>query len=227
MIPSIDPAAGFAYHDNLNALIKEVEPLYDMADSAHDFSHAMRVCRNAIYIAKREGGDMEILILSAFLHDAKCIGKCSENRDISEAQPIFLSNFLDEIGIAENIKEQVLYSIRVHRFSKGIIPTTLEAKILQDADRLDAMGAIGIARVFATGGALGRALYSPEDPFCLNREPNDSKWNVDHFFKKLLKLESGMHTQTARKLARKRAVVLKKYLLDLQAEIEEEAGEAI
>ena len=227
MAPSIDRAVGYDYHDNLNALIKEVEPLYDMSDSAHDFSHAMRVCRNAIHIAKREGGDMEILILSALLHDAKCIGKCSENRDISEAQPIFLSNFLDERGTPENIKEQVLYSIRVHRFSKGIIPITLEAKILQDADRLDAMGAIGIARVFATGGALGRALYSPEDPFCLNREPNDSKWNVDHFFKKLLKLESGMHTQTARKLARKRAVVLKKYLLDLQAEIEGEAGEAI
>jgi uncharacterized protein len=227
MNPSINRAPDFAYDVNLNALIREVEPLYDMADSAHDFSHAIRVCRSAIYIGKREGADMEILILSALLHDAECDGKCSENRDISEAQPIFLSNFLDERNIAENIKDQILYSIRVHRFSKGIIPITLEAKILQDADRLDAMGAIGIARVFATGGALGRALYSPEDPFCLNREPNDSRWNVDHFFKKLLKLESGMHTQTARKLARKRAVVLKKYLLDLQAEIEVEAGEAI
>jgi uncharacterized protein len=220
MDPSIDRTPDLAYDDSLTALIKEVEPLYDIADSAHDFSHAMRVCRNATYIGKREGADMVILILSALLHDAQCVGKCSENRDVSEAEPIFISNFLDERGIAENMKEQVLYSIRVHRFSKGIIPTTLEAKILQDADRLDAMGAIGIARVFATGGALGRALYCPEDPFCLHREPNDSIWNLDHFFKKLLKLESGMHTQTARKLARIRASVLDRYLSDLQAEIE-------
>jgi uncharacterized protein len=220
MDPSIDRIPDLAYDDNLDALIKEVEPLYEMADPAHDFSHAMRVCRNAIYIGKREGADMEILILSALLHDAECVGKCSEDRDISEVEPFFISNFLDERGIAENTKEQVLYSIRVHRFSKGIIPTTLEAKILQDADRLDAMGAIGIARVFATGGALGRALYSPEDPFCLHREPNDSIWNLDHFFKKLLKLESGMHTQTARKLARIRANVLDGYLSDLRAEIQ-------
>lgn len=227
MDPSIDRTTDLAYDDNLNASIKEVEPLYEMADSAHDFSHAMRVCRNAMYIGKREGADMEILTLSALLHDAQCVWKCSENKEALEAASICISNFLDKRGTPEHKKEKVLYSIRVHRFSKGIIPTTLEAKILQDADRLDAMGAIGIARVFATGGALGRALYNPEDPFCLRREPNDGKWNLDHFFKKLLKLESGMHTETAKKLASKRANVLERYLSDLQEEIEGEAREAL
>ena len=227
MDPSIDRTTDLAYDDNINALINEVEPLYEMADSAHDFSHIMRVCRNAMYIGKREGADMEILTLSALLHDAECVSKCSENKEAFEAAPICISNFLDKKDLPENKKEMILYSIRVHRFSKGIIPITLEAKILQDADRLDAMGAIGIARVFATGCALGRALYNPEDPFCLRREPNDSIWNLDHFFKKLLKLESGMHTETAKKLARIRASVLEKYLSDLQAEIEAVAIDAV
>jgi uncharacterized protein len=119
----------------------------------------------------------------------------------------------------------VLYAVEVHRFSKGIVPAKLEARILQDADRLDALGAIGIARVFLTGGVLGRALYNPVDPFCRSREPDDKRWNLDHFFRKLLKLESGMHTRTARKLAARRADVLKRYLSDLQREIGEEMEE--
>jgi uncharacterized protein len=227
MKPGSHFLADLSGDDGICALMEKVRPMYEEADCAHDFSHAMRVCSNARFIGRREGADNEILILAALLHDANCTWKCSQKEEGSESSSISISNFLNEIGVPSDKKKKVLYSIEVHRFSKGIIPVTLEAKILQDADRLDAMGAIGIARVFATGGALGRALYSPEDPFCLNREPNDSKWNVDHFFKKLLKLESGMHTQTARKLARKRAIVLKKYLLDLQAEIEDEARDAI
>ncbi|VVB69269.1 Uncharacterised protein [uncultured archaeon] len=96
---------------------------------------------------------------------------------------------------------------------------------MQDADRLDALGAIGIARVFLTGGALGRALYNPVDPFCRSREPDDQKWNLDHFFRKLLRLESEMHTRTARKLAARKADVLRRYLSDLQEEIGEVMGE--
>jgi len=220
MDQSIDQKKDFAYDDNFKDLIREVLPLYEMADPAHDFTHALRVCRNAVYIGKREGGDIDILIHSALLHDAQFEPKCFEDKDASKAASINLSDFLDKMGIPENRKEMVLYSISVHRYSKGIIPSTLEAKILQDADRLDAMGAIGIARVFATGGALGRAFYNPEDPFCLHREPNDGIWNLDHFFKKLLKLEAGMHTETAKKIARIRASVLERYLSDLQAEME-------
>jgi len=113
----------------------------------------------------------------------------------------------------------VLYAIDVHRYSRGILPVTLEARILQDADRLDALGAVGIARVFLTGGALGREMYHPEDPFCRYREPDDGRWNLDHFYKKLLKLEAGMHTKSARKLAAKRTAVLERYLSDLEDEI--------
>ena len=80
-------------------------------------------------------------------------------------------------------------------------------------------GAIGIARVFLTGGALGRHLYNPEDPFCKNREPDDGMWNLDHFYTKLLKLEDGMNTETGRRLAKRRGKVLRRYLTDLEEEI--------
>jgi uncharacterized protein len=78
---------------------------------------------------------------------------------------------------------------------------------------------MGIARVFLTGGTLGRELYHPLDPFCRAREPDDTKWNLDHFYKKLLKLESGMHTKMGKKLAAARTAVLRRYLQDLEEEI--------
>jgi uncharacterized protein len=130
-----------------------------------------------------------------------------------------MDDFLKKVALPAEERTKVLYAVEVHRFSKGITPVTLEARILQDADRLDAIGAIGIARVFMTGGTLERALYNPRDPFCKNREPDDKKWNLDHFYNKLLKLESGMHTKTARELAGRRSEVLKRYLRDLEEEI--------
>ena len=201
-------------------LHEEVKALYEEADPAHDFSHILRVYQNAQLIGKKEGADMQVLLFSALLHDAGSVSKGLEDSIQSEQRQKAVLDFLIKKGLPKNVQEKVLYSVNVHRFSKGIIPDTLEAKILQDADRLDALGAIGIARVFMTGGTLGRALYNPIDPFCKNREPDDRKWNLDHFYKKLLKLESGMHTKTARRLADRRTEVLKRYLLDLEQEIE-------
>ncbi len=163
---------------------------------------------------------MQVLLLAALLHD---VG--SEKKNITEQGGSgdpgkrMVGAFLKAVGLEEAARVKVQYAVDVHRFSKGIVPVTLEAKILQDADRLDAIGAIGIARVFLTGGALGRELYSPDDPFCRAREPDDRKWNLDHFFKKLLKLEAGMHTKSAKRLAAERTALLKRYLHDLEAEI--------
>ena len=201
------------------ALQKEVKALYEEADPAHDFSHIMRVCQNAQIIGKKEGADMQVLLFSALLHDAGSVSKGLEDSIESDQRQKAVLDFLNKKGLPKNVQEKVLYAVNVHRFSKGIVPDTLEARILQDADRLDALGAIGIARVFMTGGTLGRALYDPVDPFCKNREPDDKKWNLDHFYRKLLKLESGMHTKTARRLADRRTKVLKRYLSDLEQEI--------
>jgi uncharacterized protein len=204
------------------ALQKEVKALYEEADPAHDFSHIIRVCQNAQIIGKKEGADMLVLLFSALLHDAGSVSKGLEDEIESEKRREVVLDFLNKNGLPENILEKIIYAVEVHRFSKGIVPDTLEARILQDADRLDALGAVGIARVFMTGGTLGRALYNPFDPFCKNREPDDKKWNLDHFYRKLLKLESGMHTKTAREMASRRTEVLERYLSDLEQEIESE-----
>ena len=90
---------------------------------------------------------------------------------------------------------------------------------MQDADRLDALGAIGIARVFGTSGSLNRPFYNINDPFCTERSPDDNLWAVDHFFNKLLKLESLMNTKSGKIEAKKRTRVLKEFLKQLKTEI--------
>jgi uncharacterized protein len=200
--------------------ISDIMSMYRDADPAHDFSHIWRVYKNAWIIGQEEGADMQVLLLAALLHDVgsekKHISKQVESEGLGKRA---VEAFLVSIGLEEEKREMVLYAIDVHRFSRQIVPVTLEAKILQDADRLDAIGAIGIARVFLTGGTLGRELYHPDDPFCRAREPDDAKWNLDHFYKKLLKLEFGMHTKCGKRLASARTAVLRRYLHDLEEEI--------
>ena len=198
--------------------MNEIRPMYRGADPAHDFSHISRVYKNATIIGREEGADMQVLLLAALLHDVGSEKKHEHGEPEGQGKKA-VEAFLESIGLEEQAREKVLYAVDVHRFSGKIVPVTLEARILQDADRLDAIGAMGIARVFLTGGALGRELYSPDDPFCRAREPDDTKWNLDHFYKKLLKLESGMHTKSGKKLAAGRTTILRRYLLDLEEEI--------
>jgi uncharacterized protein len=205
-----------------DVLLEEIEPMYKWADPAHDFSHITRVYKNAQSIGKSECADMQVLLLAALLHDLGSESKLPKSSaDLDQTSLKKAEDFLATKGFPEDVRNKVLYAIETHRFSKGIVPKTLEAKILQDADRLDAIGAIGIARVFMTGGTLKRKLYDPEDPFCQAREPDDSRWNLDHFYRKLLKLESGMHTDAAREVAQRRTAVLRQYLSELQKELNE------
>jgi len=200
--------------------LDEINSLYCKADPAHDFSHILRVCKLARIIGQEEKADMRVLLPAALLHDLESKkGQGSGQEPSGQAGLGAARSFLQGKGLGRDRIEKVLYAVEVHRFSRGIIPTTLEARILQDADRLDAMGAIGIARLFVTGGALGREMYHPQDPFCRERKPDDKKWNLDHFYRKLLKLEEGMHTSSGKRLAAKRARVMKQYLLDLEEEI--------
>jgi uncharacterized protein len=133
----------------------------------------------------------------------------------SEASKQILKNYNfteDEIQIISD-------AIKDHSFSQNKTPKTIEGKILQDADRLDALGAIGIARVFSTGGSLKRPFYNPDDPFCKRRIPDDHTWTVDHFFQKLLKLESLMNTKSGKIEAKKRTRILKEFLNQLKQEV--------
>lgn len=189
-------------------------------DSAHDFDHIMRVYKNAQQICKKEKANEKLVLSAVLLHDLISYPKSDKRSKMSSIESAKKSKSIlkkydfsnEEIAIISN-------AISDHSFSQNKIPTSIEGKILQDADRLDALGAIGIARVFATGGSLKRPFYNPNDPFCKQRTPDDSIWTVDHFFKKLFKLESLMNTKSGKIEAKKRTIVLKDFLKQLKHEI--------
>ena len=115
----------------------------------------------------------------------------------------------------------VQLAIRQCSYSKGIVPDLLEAKVLQDADRLEATGAISIMRTFSSGGQMNRSFYRPEDPFCKKGEPVPHGSGLDLFYRRLLLVEKGMHTDLARKMAKRRTEFLQAFLKELEIELEE------
>lgn len=203
----------------LNSLKNEVK-IRMKNDAAHDFDHILRVYKNAQEICKNEKANKKLVLSAVLLHDIISYPKSDNRSKLSslesakESEKILKKyNFSkDEIDIVSN-------AIREHSFSQKKTPTTIEGKILQDADRLDALGAIGIARVFATGGSLDRQFYNQNDPFCMTRKPNDGVWTVDHFFQKLLLLESQMNTKSGKIEAKKRTQFLHVFLKHLKEEI--------
>jgi len=203
----------------LDSLKKEVKKIMDN-DSAHDFEHTMRVYKNAQKICKKEKANEKLVLSAALLHDIVSYpksDKCSKTSSIKSAKKS--KKILEKLYFT---KEEILIisdAISDHSFSQNTIPKTLEGQILQDADRLDALGAIGIARVFATGGSLKRPFYNIDDPFCKRRIPNDKIWTIDHFFAKLLKLESLMNTKSGKVEAKKRTRILKEFLNQLEQEL--------
>ena len=189
-------------------------------DPAHDFDHIMRVYTNAKKIVKDEKADEKLVLSAALLHDIVSYPKSSTRSKFSSIDSAKKSKIiLKKYGFSEKEITIVSDAIKDHSFSQNKVPETLEGKILQDADRLDALGAIGIARVFATSGSLNRSFYNIDDPFCTKRNPDDDLWAVDHFFNKLLKLESLMNTRSGKIEAKKRTNVLQEFLKQLKDEI--------
>lgn len=190
-------------------------------DPAHDFQHIMRVYKNAELIGRREGADMEILLPAVLLHDLVVYPKGSAKTSKSADDSADLAEkWLQRYGYPKDKIDKISYCIRTHSYSKRLVPATLEGKILQDADRLDALGAIGIARTFSVGGSEKRSFYNPDDPcWKSNRELNDREWTLDHFQTKLLKLKKSMHTKAAREMAQERAKFMELFIGQLQKEI--------
>jgi uncharacterized protein len=189
-------------------------------DPAHDWQHCLRVAGNARIIAAEEGARGDVVVPAALLHELfnypKDHAKSAESGDECAR---LAEGLLGEIGWPAEGAAAIAYCIRVHSFSRGIRPETLEAKVLQDADRLDAIGAIGIARCFATCAAMQRPFYDPADPFCGSRAPDDKLWGVDHFYRKLNGIAASLHTATARAMGKERAQFMERYLAQLSAEI--------
>jgi uncharacterized protein len=208
---------------SLEQIMRRVELLLRNQSPAHDFQHIVRVCRNAEMICKKEeGADSDIVLAAALLHDlvvypkrsSKTLNSADDSAEIAQ-KILFQYNSYPTEKI-----EKVADAIRTHSYSKKATPASLEGKILQDADRLDAIGAIGIARTFSVGGNENRPLYNPADPFCeTDRELNDAQWTLDHVKKKLLILKNTMHTKTAREIADQRTTFIELFLDQLRREI--------
>ena len=206
--------------NNIEKTCKSFLNSFKTGDSAHDLAHIQRVVANAKTLLKTESADYDIVITSAWLHDCVVLPKNHpERKSASKMAADKAIEFLAKTDFPNNKLDAVAHAIEAHSFSAGIKPKSIEAEIVQDADRIDALGAVGIARCFVVGGQLDRPLYNPKDPFCESRKPDDLIWTIDHFYSKLFKLPETMNTEGARKEAKKRVEFMESYLERLSHEI--------
>ena len=203
------------------ALAARLLPLVEQGgDGSHDLSHLARVWANARAIAAEAGGDGELLAASVLLHDCVAVEKSSPLRaHASRLAAERARAILADLGWPADRVAAAVHAIAAHSFSAGIAPETLEARILQDADRLEAIGAIGVARCFYTAGRMGSGLYDADDPRAERRALDDRRFAIDHFRTKLLTLEGGFQTAAGARLARERTQVVADFLTAFEAEI--------
>jgi uncharacterized protein len=193
----------------------------DMAqDAAHDLAHLDRVWLTCRDIAADMNVDERPLMAAAYLHDLVNLPKNDPNRaQASELSAQAARPHLSALGFSDTHIEQAAHAIAAHSFSAGIEPETDTARILRDADRLDALGAIGIARSFAVSGQLGRVFYDPQDPFAAARDLDDGQYALDHWPQKLLRLPGDMLTPRGRQIAQARVATMLNFITHFASEI--------
>ncbi|MBO5209000.1 MAG: HD domain-containing protein [Lachnospiraceae bacterium] len=204
-----------------NAL-EYVKGVFETDYSGHDFFHTFRVYKMATHIAIKEKANLEIVQLAALLHDVDDI-KLSPETHIKKdkARSFLIANNVDETVIDTicQIIDEISY-----RGTDSIIPKTLEGKCVQDSDRLDAIGAIGIARAFAYGGNHNRAIYNPDVGPKLNMSAeeynNHISTTINHFYEKLFNLKDLMNTDSAKNIAQAREMYMKDYVSEFMDEWE-------
>ncbi len=190
-------------------------------DGSHDRSHLLRVWSNAATIADREAGcNRAVLVAAVILHDCVAVEKDSPLRSqASRLAAARARSVLAALGWDAAEIDQTAHAIEAHSFSADIPPETIEARILQDADRLDAIGAIGIARCFYVAGRMGSKLYNPEDPPASNRDLDDRSFALDHFGAKLFKIAGNFQTKSGQELAEARTRTMQGFVDALLHEI--------
>jgi len=189
-------------------------------DAAHDLGHILRVVRLAGELAAEEGAEVEVCVAAALLHDLVYRPKNHPESPLTarlaaDLVPVWCR----ETPGLEAKADAIAAAVATHSWSGGQAPDSPEAAVVQDADRLEALGAIGIARVFATGASFGAGLWHPEDPWAGHRELDDKAWSLDHFERKLLKLAAGMTTAAGRRRAEGRQRTMTAYLDALRTEL--------
>lgn len=190
------------------------------ADPAHDLAHFQRVVAAAKTIARSEGGRLEVVVPAAWLHDFVLVPKDSPDRPrASRIAAAAAREWLSAEGYPGEWLDAIEHAIAAHSFTARIEPVTIEAKVVQDADRLDAIGAVGIARCLMLGGVMGRPLYDATEPIPKQRTPDDARSTIDHFYTKLFSLAATMQTATGRAEAERRTTFMRAYIEQLEREI--------
>lgn len=188
-------------------------------DAAHGLAHLLRVAVWTLRIGGREVDEREALA-AALLHDLVNVPKNHPDRArASELSARAAAPHLAAAGFDEAAVSRICGAIRDHSFSRGAVPETPLGCALQDADRLEALGAIGLARCFATGERMGAALFHQTDPFATARPLDDRAYSVDHFYAKLLTLPDTMRTPAGRAEAERRAAVIREFARSLAREL--------
>lgn len=199
---------------------KEFVMLQDIHDAAHDINHIIRVVTSAKQLCEKENASMEVVLPAAWLHD--CISFPKNHPDNKRASSLAADKaleFLGSIAYPAEFFEDIHHAIAAHSYSANIEAKTIEAKIVQDADRLDGLGAIGVSRCMLVAGKLGNQLYQQQDPFCQSRTPDSKVAAVDHFYEKLFKTAKTMKTKSGLVEAQKRVLFMQQFLTQLSTEI--------
>lgn len=202
--------------------IQEAKTFYDGADSGHDFDHILRVLAMAEKIAKAEGADLEVVRAAALLHD---IARADEDRgapiDHAEASAMQAEALLLNRGASQEFADRVAAAIRAHRFRGDAQPASLEGQVLFDADKLDSIGAIGVARAYSIAGSLNQRLYAEADgnAVATRNQHNSEHTPVAEYRIKLSKLHERFHTPTARAIAGARHKFMQEFFERLAGEV--------
>ncbi|BDY06916.1 HD domain-containing protein [Ferrimonas sp. YFM] len=192
------------------------------SDAAHDLDHILRVYTTAGRLGQQEGANPDILLPAALLHDCVSIDK----RDPRRSQASTLSADAAVAWLAQHdypaeLLGAIHHAIASHSWSAGLETNTLEARVLQDADRLDALGAIGTARCLMLGGQWQSTLYHGDDPFADSREYDDKTYCLDHFYVKLQHLAGQLKTDAGRQEGERRWRWMEGFIQQLQSELPE------
>ena len=212
------------YPELINKTISFVKAKLENAEGGHDWFHIERVFKNAVLIAKNEDCDVTVVKLSALLHD---IADSKFHEGDESVGPKIARDFLESENVDEEIITHVVHIIKNISYKGGNFEkkfSSLELDVVQDADRLDAIGAIGIARAFNYGGFKNRALYDPKIAPNSRMSKEEYKKNdaptLNHFYEKLLLLKDKMNTDTGKKIAKERHRYMEGFLAQFYAEWE-------
>lgn len=191
----------------------------EAADAGHDIEHIKRVVKSAKQFAHKEQADLWVVLPAAWLHDCVQVRKDSPLRSqASRMAADEAGSLLSQWQYPEVHHAAIHHAICAHSFSANIPCQTLEAKVVQDADRMDALGAIGVARTLLVGAQFGNPLTFHEDPFCYHRQADDQAAIIDHFYTKLLTLKDSFQTAAGQREAAQRH----QFMLDFLHQLEQE-----